>query len=399
MSPQISVAMMVKNEEDFLEDALLSAKPWVDELIVVDTGSTDRTVEIAQDLGATVSFFEWPNSFAIARNETLKQSNGDWVFILDADERIRGEDPQLLRSALKRGPHYPFQALLLNVINIAQDGRPLSSGFGPRVFPRHEKLGYAGRVHNELQSFDPAHSEIHANYFEGAEIIHLGYDSEIYRKRKKTERSLPLILASLEDNPENGAMHFYLGREYMRIQEFDKAAAACAVAIEVMNRNPQADNLLEGAWVSLINASRLAEHPFNEVMGLASTGLKAFPTNPDLWNAAAAVLLAAHKQDEAIKFLLQAKKNLAAGWNDAERSQGLALRIWELNERLALAYGELGQWKESYQAFLETIESRPSDIHGWEAVIDTTISLAERFEDTEQLERLTRLRHSESKSS
>ena len=62
--------MMVKNEEEFLEDALLSAKSFCDELIVVDTGSTDRTIEIAQDLGATVSHFPWINDFSAARNET-----------------------------------------------------------------------------------------------------------------------------------------------------------------------------------------------------------------------------------------------------------------------------------------------------------------------------------------
>ena len=107
--------MMVKNEEDFLEDALRSAQGFCDELIVVDTGSTDRTVEIAKDMGATVGFFEWCDSFSKARNETLRQSNGEWVAILDADERFVGAHPERVREFLTPGPSYPYQALMLNV--------------------------------------------------------------------------------------------------------------------------------------------------------------------------------------------------------------------------------------------------------------------------------------------
>jgi len=386
MAPLISLAMMVKDEEDFLEDALVSAKPWVDELIVVDTGSTDRTVEIAKDLGAIVSHFEWCDSFSKARNETIRCANGEWVFILDADERIRGDDPSAFRKLLQPDAHYPFQSFLINVVNISKDGRPLSSGFGPRVFPRHENIGYGGRVQNRYQSFDPDNPTIHASYLEGLEIIHLGYDHEIYKARKKTERSLPLILASINEEPDNGAMRFYLGREYMRTSEYDKAADAFTSAIEKMNMSPDSDNLLQASWVNLIDASRLAEQAFDTVLKLASESLKLYPNNPDLWNATGAVLLAANQQGEAIKCLLQAKKNLDQEWSDAERSQGLALRAWEIDERLALAYGELGQWKESYAAFLETIAHRPKAVGGWEAVLDTTESLATQFGDTAQVE-------------
>jgi hypothetical protein len=384
--PLISLAMMVKDEEEFLAEALISAKPWVDELVVVDTGSTDRTVEIAKDHGAIIHYFEWCDSFSLARNETIRVASGEWVFILDADERIRGEDPDAFRKALKPGPHFPFESFLINVINVSNDGRPISSGFGPRVFPRHKHIGYGGRVHNRFRSSDPENPSINASYLEGLEIIHLGYDQEIYKARKKTERSLPLILASIEDDPNDGGMRFYLGREYMRCNDYVKAADALAAAIEVMNQAAGSDNLLQASWVSLIDASRLAEHPLNDVLRLASQALRLFPKNPDLWNATSAVLLAANQPAEAIKYLSQAKKNLSQEWSDAERSRGLVLRAWELDERLALAYGELGQWEASYKAFIETIAQRPKDVPGWEAVLDTTESLARQFGDTAQVE-------------
>ena len=104
--------MMVKDEEDFLEDALKSAQPFCDELVVVDTGSTDRTVEIAKDMGAKVGFFPWCNSFSKARNETLRQSTGQWIAVLDADERFVGQKPESIRQFLKPNDNFPYQALM-----------------------------------------------------------------------------------------------------------------------------------------------------------------------------------------------------------------------------------------------------------------------------------------------
>lgn len=388
MKPLLSLAMMVKNEEDFLEEALESAKPWVDEMVVVDTGSTDRTVEIAKDLGATVSYFEWPNSFSLARNETLRRATGEWVFILDADERIKGDEPEKLRSQLVPGKDFPFEALLLNVVNVSANGAPISSTYGPRVFPRHEKLGYHGRVHNTFQSLDPQHPNVKAHFYHDAEIIHLGYDEEIYKNRKKAERSLPLILASLEDNPEDGAMHFYLGREYLRIDQPAKAIPSLIKAIDKITTSNHHTNLLESAWLSLINASRASDAPLHETMTFASNALKIFPTNSDLWHATAGVLIKAEKSAEALNCLLQAKKHLSTGWVSGAADQSLAFREWEIDEKLALVYGETGQWQESYKMFLRTIETRPRHIPGWDAIVEATTQIAEQLGDTENLERL-----------
>ena len=110
--PLLTVAMMVKDEEGFLEDALVSAQPWADEIVVVDTGSTDRTVEIARRHGAKVSHFQWCDSFAAARNTTLERSTGRWILVLDADELLEGEDPARLRRHLEgMSAGYPFEVL------------------------------------------------------------------------------------------------------------------------------------------------------------------------------------------------------------------------------------------------------------------------------------------------
>ena len=90
---KLSACMIVKNEEHFLPQALESIQPLVDEIIVVDTGSTDKTVQIAEMFGAKVYIHPWQNDFSLHRNQSIGYATGDWVLIIDADEKIQlGDD-------------------------------------------------------------------------------------------------------------------------------------------------------------------------------------------------------------------------------------------------------------------------------------------------------------------
>jgi glycosyltransferase involved in cell wall biosynthesis len=100
----LSLCMIVKNEENNIRRALMTVKPVVDEMIVVDTGSTDRTKDIAQELGAKVYDFPWTDSFAEARNYSLSKATGDWILILDADEVISPSDHEKLRKLISKEP-------------------------------------------------------------------------------------------------------------------------------------------------------------------------------------------------------------------------------------------------------------------------------------------------------
>lgn len=103
LDPSVSLCMIVKNEEENISRALTSVKDLVDEMIVVDTGSTDRTKEIAGSLGAKVYDFAWTDSFADARNFSLSKAGGNWILILDADEVISSSDYGKLRELIAEG--------------------------------------------------------------------------------------------------------------------------------------------------------------------------------------------------------------------------------------------------------------------------------------------------------
>ena len=98
--PTLSLAMIVKNEEKNLGHCLASVKDLVDEMVVVDTGSTDGTVALAESFGARLGHFPWTGDFAAARNESLRLSTGDWVLVLDADEAVDALDHPKVREAI-----------------------------------------------------------------------------------------------------------------------------------------------------------------------------------------------------------------------------------------------------------------------------------------------------------
>ena len=96
--------MIVRNNAETIEPCLASIKPWVDEMVVVDTGSTDKTPEIAERMGARVFHFPWQDSFSVARNESLRHARGDWIFWMDSDDTISPENGLKLRQ-LADHPH------------------------------------------------------------------------------------------------------------------------------------------------------------------------------------------------------------------------------------------------------------------------------------------------------
>lgn len=101
MKDRLSLCMIVKNEADALGDCLKSVQDLVGEIAILDTGSTDETVAIAKEFGATVGHFDWNQDFAAARNEALKLVTKEWVLVLDADETL---NPKVIRPSKRRSP-------------------------------------------------------------------------------------------------------------------------------------------------------------------------------------------------------------------------------------------------------------------------------------------------------
>ncbi|MFH2056819.1 MAG: glycosyltransferase, partial [bacterium] len=167
----VSLCMIVKNEEEFLPRCLASVKNVVDEIIIVDTGSEDRTVEIAESFGAKVFHHPWQNSFSLHRNQSIEYATCDWVLILDADEELERSDIAKLKTAT-RIPD-------INIISVSVLNKNLETGeltsFLPSMRLWRRKLGchYESIVHNELRIPD-TEPVLRADI----KIYHYGYSLE-----------------------------------------------------------------------------------------------------------------------------------------------------------------------------------------------------------------------------
>ncbi|MBI5266146.1 MAG: glycosyltransferase, partial [candidate division Zixibacteria bacterium] len=201
----VSACMIVKNEEELLPDCLASIRDWVDEIILVDTGSTDRTVDIARSYGAKVFHHAWEGDFSKARNVSLSHATGDWIFIIDADERIYTEDVPQLKRLLEDSR---TEVISINVYNVYADQTSVVT-FLPstRLFRRSLGLYYDGIVHNTLM-----YPESQSIVRTGVRLKHLGYGLDKEKMTAKLRRSRELLEKQLAENPDNAFALFNYGQ-------------------------------------------------------------------------------------------------------------------------------------------------------------------------------------------
>jgi len=201
--------MIVKNEEKNIEKALSWAKGFAFEQIVVDTGSTDRTVELAEKLGAKVYHFEWINDFSAAKNYAMDKATGDWIAILDADEYMPNEDVIELMEILDKVHSDPasakqYDTIVNSWVQLNDDKDIIAVLTNQRIFRNSPELRYEGKIHEAIHI---KNKYINA---ENLRIMHTGYALSTFNETDKRERNIKMLRDELVRNPENPDMMIYL---------------------------------------------------------------------------------------------------------------------------------------------------------------------------------------------
>jgi len=202
--------MIVKNEAGNLARSLAPLLPYVDEAVVVDTGSTDGTPEQAARLGARVHHFAWSHDFAAARNFSLDLATGDWIMWLDGDNRVPEEDAIQLKSLVQR----PLNAVLWATEILEPGGGRLLQ---KRLFPRRPEIRFRYRVHEQL-----CHPPDLAQVITPVRVYHWGYEDKRLRQAK-ARRNLIYLLADLQERPEDFYLRYHLTRHHFFAGEFKEA--------------------------------------------------------------------------------------------------------------------------------------------------------------------------------
>lgn len=230
----LSVAMIVKNEEDMLPGCLESVKDVADEIIITDTGSSDRTIEIAKSYGAKVFQMEWKDDFSAARNNSLMNCSCDWVLYIDADERLTEESQRNIKTYISKA--LPDVGALICTIESAHnylDGNSeVHRGGYPRLFRNlgYPKVKFVGRVHEQISP-----SLIEAGYtfaISDLKIIHLGYNVSREEMEQKVRRNYRMLITHVQEEPLNGYAWFQLGQTLAQMKLLKEAEEAIRFSIK-----------------------------------------------------------------------------------------------------------------------------------------------------------------------
>jgi len=241
MESSISLCMVVKNEAEYLRGCLNAISPWVRELIVVDTGSSDDTPAIAEQCGARVFSLTWNNDFSEARNFSLHQASEQWILVLDADERLALRDAEKLSSLVgSLSAPAAFSFMQRNYVHGSgqltwdqswqantreyEEGRDYAGYIDisvARLFPRHSNIVFTGCVHESVED-SLAASSISLKY-SGLVLHHYGQVRDSNRMREKMKLYLELGMNKLKQNPASARAHFELGIQQQALKEYAEA--------------------------------------------------------------------------------------------------------------------------------------------------------------------------------
>ena len=248
---RLSLCMIVRDEEEMLPRSLAAAGDAVDEIVVVDTGSRDRTVEIARSFGATVVEREWTGSFAAARNASIEAASGDWLLFLDADEVLDPADAPLLRDLTGRTWREAFYLVETNHTGELGDGTAVTHN-ALRLFRNRPEYRFEGRVHEQIAQNLPSGlpERIEPTRIR---VDHYGYLGAVRDAKEKSRRNIELLRRQLSEAGANPFFHFNLGSELAAAGD---AAGAC--------------EQFERAWALLAQDPARRERPFTPSLTVRS---------------------------------------------------------------------------------------------------------------------------------
>jgi glycosyltransferase involved in cell wall biosynthesis len=216
----LSLCIIVKNEAANLPRCLGSVKSVVDEIIVLDTGSTDETVAIAHQFNAQVHYFPWNNDFSEARNESLKYATGDWILVLDADEALVTAIAPRLQQAMQQ-ENYLVINLLRQEIGATQSPYSLVS----RLFRRHPDIRFTRPYHAmvddsvaQLMQREPHWQVVD---FPDVAMLHYGYEPGAIASRDKFQKARMTMERFLAANPGEPYVCSKLGALYVELGKVD----------------------------------------------------------------------------------------------------------------------------------------------------------------------------------
>ncbi|MCE9562617.1 MAG: glycosyltransferase, partial [Planctomycetes bacterium] len=275
LPPRVSLTMIVKNEEHNIGDCLTTVRDLVDEVVVIDTGSTDRTREIAGSFGVVLGEFPWIDHFAAARNAALERATGDYAFWMDADDRLDADNRRKLKTLFANltGGNDAYVMKCLCVPDKPGAGGTVVDHV--RLFRHVPQHRWTFRVHEQIL---PALRNTQADVrWSDVVVRHVGYVDRKLR-RTKLDRDLRLLKIDEQENPHSSFNLFNLGCVYRELGEYE---AAISVLEKSLALSHPKDSIVRKLYAMLVQCHGYVKDP-RKAAEILEAGRKHYPEDAEL---------------------------------------------------------------------------------------------------------------------
>ncbi|UZQ83487.1 glycosyltransferase [Thermoanaerobacter sp. RKWS2] len=347
----LSLCLITKDEEKNIARCINSVKDIVDEIVVVDTGSKDKTVEIAKSFGAKVIHAKWEDDFSKARNVAIENATSDWILFLDADEEIRKEDVSKIRPLLNDDTveAYIFKFINYGGTNVANGLTEVHYNF--RLFRNNGKLKYIYPIHENLRNVEENRLPI----FKKADvtILHYGYLLETRIEKNKTEKYIRLISKYLEEHPDDKFQHGNLAVEYYNAKEYHKALKHLLIATKGMNVNsPSATRLIR-----YLIATYTALKDYDTALKIANDAKAFYIDIPDFKFLEGMIYAEQKRYEKAIEIF---KECVAMGEYNGDFITMGGTGSYRAKYMTALCYEKLNKLNDAVREYIEILKENPN---------------------------------------
>lgn len=347
----VSLCMIVKNEGKYLGRCLGSVSDIVDEIIIVDTGSTDETVDIANSYGAKVAYFKWNQNFSDARNQSLDLATKDWILVLDADEYLRLEDKDKLIAAFNDFSNEGYIIKTLN-FNGLDNNQTYITNLNQRIFKNNKNYRYKGAIHEQVTCIDPSKQ---TGTFKILDVgfYHSGYLATVVKDKDKPNRNLEILKNVLKEDPTNTFTLFNLANEYSQLNELEEAFRLYDEAYHKENFSVGfMPKLVIFRLQCLINMNKI-----NQAFEAIEEGLKAYPDYTELVYYRG---LLEHQSNEVLKAIRSFEQCLTMGRPRAEIEFQEICYEFGPNYQLAEIYEEQREYTKAFEYYNKCLRIDPS---------------------------------------
>jgi tetratricopeptide (TPR) repeat protein len=374
--------MIVRNNEKTIADAVGSIRRWVPDVVVVDTGSTDRTVEICRALGARVFDFTWCDSFSAARNESLKYAIGRWNFWMDSDDKIDDENGRKLQALAASDIAPEIMGFVMQVHCPGPDGDTRTNvtvADHLKMFRNRPEIRFEGRIHEQvLASIRRAGGEV---LMTDIFVVHAGADHSPEGQRAKLARDMRLLRLELREQPGHAFTLFNLGMTYADVGKHRLAAKRLRQALAASDPR---ESTVRKIYSLLANSLRELGR-LDEARQICREGLTHYPKDPELrfregvlaqdmgeWHEAERAYLAALANDDAVHF--------------ASIDRGVT--GYKARHNLAVIYTTMGDVAAAEAQWRLAVADAPGHLNGWHGLVRALLAQDKLPEAEEALREL-----------